>query len=122
MPAHDVDEPDYKAIYGRHQALAVEHIGLADGMDLKASQLRADNNGADTPKSRSYSQAAIINRQAAQAHFTAGNQADENSYSTSKVEGGWKPAVGTGKVNARYASKQALEMSLQADKVNKPLL
>jgi hypothetical protein len=122
LPAHEEDEPNYKSIYGRHQALAVEHIGLADGLDLKASQLRADNNGADTPKSRAYSQAAVLNRQAAQAHFTAGNQADENSYSTSKVEGGWKPAVGTPKVNARYASKQAYEMSRTADEANKPLM
>ena len=122
LSAYDAERPNFKAIYGRHYSLAVDHIGLADALDLKASQERANNNGADTPKSRAYSQAAVINRQASQAHFTAGNNADQNAYSTSKVEGGWEPSVNAQKGNCLYSSKQAAEMSAQADKINKPLL
>ena len=107
--------PNLKAIAGMHWHLAHEHLGIADGLDLKASQERANNNGTTTPLARELTAAANVNRQAAQAHFTAGNSADQNAYSTSKVEGGWKPMADIAWGHNKKASENALAMSQQAD-------
>jgi len=107
--------PNLKAIAGMHWHLGHEHRGIADGLDLKASKERAANGGATTPLARQFTAAADLNRQAAQAHFTAGNAADQNAYSTSKVEGGWKPMADIAWGHNKKASENALAMSQQAD-------
>lgn len=114
--------PDLKAIAGIHWTLAHEHNGVADGLDLQASIERANNGGATTEKVRQYSNAASVNRQAAQAHFTAGNAADENAYSTSKVEGGWKPAANASYGGNKKLSENAMEMSRRADEAKQQAL
>jgi hypothetical protein len=114
--------PNLKAIAGSHWTLAHDHQGVANGLDLKASQLRAEYNGATTDAVRALTNAANINRQAAQAHFTAGNAADENSYSTSKVEGGWKPAANASFGRNRVLSENAAAMSEQADRAKNEVL
>ena len=114
--------PDLKSIAGLHWTLAREHNGVADGLDLQASIERANNGGATTEKVRQYSNAASVNRQAAQAHFTAGNAADENAYSTSKVEGGWKPAANASYGGNKKLSENAMEMSRRADEAKQQAL
>ena len=107
--------PNLKAIAGVHWTLAHEHRGSAEGLELQASIARAKNGGAENALSRTLTNAALINRQAAQAHFSAGNAADQNAYSTSKVEGGWKPQADVSYGNNKKMSQNALEMSKQAD-------
>jgi len=114
--------PNLKAIAGVHWTLAHEHRGVAEGLELQASIARANNGGGENDLSRTLTNAAVINRQAAQAHFTAGNAADQNAYSTSKVEGGWKPQADVTYGNNKKASQNALEMSQQADKAKNEAL
>ena len=114
--------PDLKAIAGVHWTLAHEHLGVADGLDLQASKERALNGGMTTEKVREFTNAANVNRQAAQAHFTAGNSADQNAYSTSKVEGGWKPQASIAWNRNKKASEYALAMSREADNAKDAVL
>jgi hypothetical protein len=114
--------PNLKAIAGIHWTLAHEHRGVAEGLELQASIARANNGGGENDLSRQLTNSALINRQAAQAHFSAGNAADENSYSTSKVEGGWKPQADVSYGNNKKMSQNAFKMSQQADKAKNDAL
>jgi len=109
--------PNLTGIAGLHWTLANEHRVRSDASRLKASQIRAQNGGADNEQSRAYDHSALVDTQASQAHFTAGNSADQNAYSTSKVEGGWKPKASANYGNNEVASRNASAMSAEADKV-----
>jgi len=113
---------DFVGLASFHRRIGTDHIGASDALKLKADQLRSANNGQDTDESRKLRYAAGQHELAAQQHFTAGTECDDNSYSTSKVEGGWKPAVYQTSGNAKYASTRAAEMSKSADEATQVAL